>query len=323
LTVIESISPLPGRTAQPEAMALKVAQSAEQIKPLSECTAAEGRAHRAARGNPFAPAPCAGVTREELTIDAGEATIRGRLYRPGPATTPQNCLVYYHGGGYVIGDLDTYDTLMQQVAAASGCVVVSVEYRLAPEVKSRQIFADGLGAYRWVRTHSETLGIDAGRIAIGGDSAGGNLTIAVALQCRDNHLPMPAFQVLIYPATDYSMRFASVDEFARGYFLTKANMCWFRDHFLEDNLRISDPLVSPIGADLHGLPPAFVLTAGFDPLRDEGFAFAQRLIEHGVKTEHVCYTDMIHAFLSFAGGIEPGMTAVRQIGTVLQQAIRS
>lgn len=317
------ISPLPARTELPEAMALKVAQSSERLKPLSECTPVEARAMRAERGNPFAPAPLASVTSSELVINAGAATIPARLYRPATATTAQPCLVYFHGGGYVIGNLDTYDTLMQQLAAASGCVVISVEYRLAPEAKSLQIYSDGFGAYRWVHEHAASLGLDSARLAIGGDSAGGNLTIAVALQCKAESFAMPAFQLLIYPATDYSMGFASVDEFASGYFLTKDNMVWFREHFLESLDRITDPLVSPMLADLHGLPPAYVLTAGFDPLRDEGYAFHERLIAHGVRSEHVCYTDMIHAFLTFAGGIEGGMIAVREIGTILRKTLKA
>lgn len=318
----EMISDKPGRSVELEAMALKVAQSAERIKQLSECTPQEARAMREERGNPFAPLPHAGVTSEELLIDTGETLLPARLYRPGAATGgPAPCLIYYHGGGYVLGNVDSYDTLVQQLAAASSCVVISVDYRLAPEVKSAQIFADAFGAYQWVYDQSESLGIDRQRIAIGGDSAGGNLAIAVALLCKQKQQVMPAFQLLLYPATDYSMSHASVEEFASGYFLTRASMCWFREHFLEQLDRIRDPLVSPILADLRGLPPAFVLTAGFDPLRDEGYAFAERLREHGVPAEHVCYIDMIHAFVSFAGGIEAGMTAIAQMGAVLKTAL--
>lgn len=279
---------------------------------------------RAERGNPFAPPACELAAIEPLSIDIGSTSLRARLYRPLHQTTGlQPALVYYHGGGYVLGDIDGYDTVTQQLAALSGCTVISVDYRLAPGVKSKTIYADAIAALQWVSANSDKLGIDRQRIAVGGDSAGGNLTIAVTLGCKQLGYSQPAFQLLIYPATDYTMSFPSVQEFAQGYFLTRDSMVWFREHFLEHASRQTDAQVSPIRADLSGLPPAFVLTAGFDPLRDEGYAFAKRLADHGVPVEHVCYTDMIHAFISFAGGIPAGMTALAQMGQVLQRALRA
>lgn len=316
------ISDIAERAAQPHAMALLVAQAAEKFKPLNQCTPEEARALRVERGNPFAPLTCDLAAIENISIDIGTATLGARLYRPlQQGAGPQPALVYYHGGGYVLGDIDGYDTVTRQLAALSGCTVISVDYRLAPGVKSATIYADAFAALQWVSTNSGLLGIDQDRIAIGGDSAGGNLTIAVALICKQQGFPQPAFQLLIYPATDYTMSFPSVTEFATGYFLTRDNMIWFREHFLENSARQTDELVSSLRADLSGLPPAFVLTAGFDPLRDEGYAFALRLAEFGVPVEHVCYTDMIHAFISFAGGIPAGMSALTRMGQVLREAL--
>ncbi len=303
-------------------MASVIAEAAEKYKPLHQCTPEEARAMRAERGNPFAPPACQLAAIEPLSIDIAPTRLRAYLYRPlhQPAG-PQPALVYFHGGGYVLGDIDGYDTVTQQLAALSGCTVISVDYRLAPGVKSETIYAEAFAALQWICANSTKLGIDRQRIAVGGDSAGGNLTIAVALSCKQHGHPQPAFQLLIYPATDYTMSFPSVQQFAEGYFLTRANMVWFREHFLENASRQTDAQVSPIRADLSGLAPAFVLTAGFDPLRDEGYAFARRLVEYGVPVEHVCYTDMIHAFISFAGGIPAGMTALAQMGQVLRKAL--
>lgn len=305
-------------------MALIIAQAAEKYKPLNECTPEEARAMRAERGNPFAPPACELAAMEPLSINLGSTRLRVRLYRPARQTSGlQPALVYFHGGGYVLGDIDGYDTVTQQLAALSGCTVISIDYRLAPAVKSGTIYAEAFAALQWICANSAKLGIDRQRIAVGGDSAGGNLTIAVTLSCKQHGYPQPAFQLLIYPATDYTMSFPSVQEFAQGYFLTRDSMVWFREHFLENASRQTDAQVSPIRADLAGLPPAFVLTAGFDPLRDEGYAFARQLAEHGVPVEHVCYTDMIHAFISFAGGIPAGMTALGQMGQVLREALQA
>lgn len=303
-------------------MAAKIAESSARLRQIQDCSPAEARAMRAERGNPFAPAACEEVRVVHSVIPLGDVEIPVRRYYPeGAAEAPLPALVYFHGGGYVLGDVAQYDTLTQQLARLSGCVVVSVDYRLAPEVKSAQIFDEAFAAYRWVREHGADWGIDTQRLAVGGDSAGGNLSIAVGLSCREQGYRQPEFQLLWYPATDYSMRHPSIDEFAEGFFLSKAGMEWFRGHFLEESSRGDDPKVSPLRADLHGLAPAFVLTAGFDPLRDEGEAFAKRLAEHGVRVQHVCYTDMIHAFISFAGGISAGMEAIQESAILLREAL--
>jgi acetyl esterase len=257
-----------------------------------------------------------------LPSSGGE--LRVRRYHPKSLSADlQPALLFFHGGGHVLGTLNGYDTFAQQLARLGNCVVLSVEYRLAPETRSAGIYQDGFDAYAWLLNSGEELGIDTGRIAIGGDSAGGNISIAVMLQCKQHKITQPNYQVQIYPGIDYQMGYPSIEEFAEGYFLTKADKQWFRSQFLESEERASDPLVSSLLADLSGLPPALVITAGFDPLRDEGEAFAQRLSDHGVEVEHVCYTDMIHAFVSFAGGIPAGMTALEKIGEQLQRVFSS
>jgi len=316
----ELISSIAKRADELHPMAAKVARASARQKPLCECTATEARAMRELLGNPFAPGVCEMESIKDHWLPSSGGQLRIRCYRPRSVEsglTP--ALLYFHGGGHVLGTLDGYDTIAQQLARLGDCAVFSVEYRLAPETKSAGIYQDGLDAYEWLLNSAVELGTDSGRIAIGGDSAGGNIAIAVTLQCKQQQLAQPYYQVQIYPSIDYRMGYPSIEEFAEGYFLTKADKQWFRSQFLESEERASDPLVSSLLADLSGLPPALVITAGFDPLRDEGEAFAKRLAEHGVEVEHLCYTDMIHAFVSFAGGIPAGMTAMEKIGEQLRR----
>lgn len=316
----ELISSVAQRADELHPMAAKVARASARQKPLCELTATEARLMRESLGNPFAPPSCEMQSIEDHWLTSSSGELRVRCYRPKSVESGLlPALLYFHGGGHVLGTLDGYDTIAQQLARLGGCAVLSVEYRLAPETKSVGIYQDGLDAYAWLLDNAGELGIDAGRIAIGGDSAGGNIAIAVMLQCKQQQLTQPCYQVQIYPGIDYQMGYPSIEEFAEGYFLTKADKQWFRSQFLESEERASNPLVSSLLADLSGLPPALVITAGFDPLRDEGEAFAKRLSEHGVQVEHVCYTDMIHAFVSFAGGIPAGMTALEKVGEELQR----
>jgi len=317
----ELISSVAKRANELHPMAAKVARASARQKPLCESTAVQARAMREALGNPFAPPSCEmeSITDHWLPSSGGHQ-LRVRRYQPKLCSTGlQPALLFFHGGGHVLGTLDGYDTVAQQLARLGNCVVLSVEYRLAPETKSAGIYQDGLDVYSWLLHSGEELGIDSRRIAIGGDSAGGNISIAVMLQCKQLKIAQPCYQVQIYPGIDYQMGYPSIEEFAEGYFLTKADKQWFRSQFLESEERASDPLVSSLLADLSGLPSALVITAGFDPLRDEGEAFAIRLSEQGVEVEHLCYTDMIHAFVSFAGGIPAGMAALEKIGKELQR----
>ncbi|HBW82398.1 MAG TPA: alpha/beta hydrolase [Gammaproteobacteria bacterium] len=305
-----------------EEFAQKVADSAARLPQIEEGTPEQIRAWRKERGNPFAPLPKVMRKTEDLFFPLSRGRVKVRHYIPENAKHDRAaCCIYFHGGGFVLGDVDEYDTLTQHLAANSGCHVMSVDYELAPASKIKQIHQDGLEVYQWVREHGTELGIDPHRVALAGDSAGGNLTVAVTLACKKANIPQPRFQVLIYPSVNPAVEFQSVKEFAEGYFLTKAGMDWFRSHYLESPDQALEYELSFLRQDLAGLAPALVITAGFDPLRDEGQAYADKLKESGVRVEHVCYTDQIHAFLSFAGGIKAGDDALRRIGAALQQEL--
>jgi acetyl esterase len=310
------------RSAQPHEMAQKVALGASRMRPMEDGTPDEARALRNLKGNPFAPPACELADISDVHAKISSGGLRIRVYKP-KALAPglQPCLVFFHGGGYVLSNVEQYDTVTQQLAFHSGCVVCSVDYTLAPERKLTGIHADGYEAYKWIVENASSLGIDEQRIAVGGDSAGGNLAVAVVLACKREGFAMPAYQLLIYPSVDLAMSFPSIDEFAEGYFLTKTGMQWFRDHYLETPEQALDEELKFLAKDLSGLPPAYVMTAGFDPLRDEGHAFAQRLEEFGVKVEHECYTDMIHGFISFAGGIPAGLESLQSMGNKLKVAL--
>jgi acetyl esterase len=230
---------------------------------------------------------------------AGEIPVR--VYRPeGEAPLP--ALVYFHGGGWVIGSLETHDGSCRDLANRIGCVVVSVDYRLAPEARYPAAAEDCYAATKWVAENAKALGVDASRIGIGGDSAGGNLTAVVALMARDRRGPALRHQLLIYPVTDADFSRPSYRENAEGYLLTARAMEWFWGHYVPDAAQRQDPYAAPLRAkDLSGLPPAFVLTAEYDPLRDEGEAFAARLQQAGVPTRLQRYDGAIHGF--FAMGL--------------------
>jgi acetyl esterase len=217
-----------------------------------------------------------------------------RVYVPereGPYPT----LVYLHGGGWVIGDLDMYDATCRAITNAADCMVVSVDYRLAPEHEFPVPLEDCYAAAEWVFDTAEAMQVDTDNVAIGGDSAGGNLAAAVTQMARNRDGPSFAHQLLIYPVTDHSYDTPSYEDNSEGYLLTKADMEWFWDHYLRDDIDGQNPYASPLKAqDLQGLPPATVVTCGFDPLRDEGAAYAKELEEAGVDTNHIHYEDAIH-----------------------------
>lgn len=262
---------------------------------------------------------------KDLTADGTLSPIPLRLYRPAGVapTTALPVLVFFHGGGWVIGDLDTHDVLCRQIAGESGACVVAVDYRMAPEHKFPAAVDDSWAATRWVVAHAAELGIDPRRLAVGGDSAGGNLAAVVALLARDHGAPAIAQQMLIYPVTDVSEETRSYRDFSEGYMLTRDSMRWFKAHYLASDADAGDWRVSPLRAtSLAGLPPALVITAGFDPLRDEGEAYAVRLREAGVRVDYVCYGGMIHGFAPMGRLIETGNRAVSLIAGSLRQAFR-
>ncbi|AXG07294.1 alpha/beta hydrolase [Haloplanus rubicundus] len=231
--------------------------------------------------------------------DGPEAPLDVRAYTP-PGTDDRPVLVYFHGGGWVRGDLDTHDGLCRLLADAANCVVVSVDYRRAPEHRFPIPVRDAYAATAWAAEHAEVVGGDPDRIAVGGDSAGGNLAAAVTLLARERDGPEVDHQVLLYPVTDYDLDTDSYHANAEGFLLSRASMRWYWARYLDDELDGANPYASPLRApDLSGLPSATVVTAGYDPLHDEGAAYADRLREAGVEVTHADYPGMVHVFASF------------------------
>jgi len=262
---------------------------------------------------------------KDLAADGPDGAIPLRLYRPRAvdAGVALPALVFFHGGGWVIGDLETHDVLCRQLTAEAGIAVVAVDYRLAPEVKFPAAVDDAWAATRWVVAHADRLGIDPRRIAVGGDSAGGNLAAVVALLARDAGTPQIALQALLYPVTDVGIEWPSYQAFADGYLLTSESMRWFIAHYLTSEKEAADWRASPLRApSLRGLPPALIVTAGFDPLRDEGEAYAKRLREAGVCVDAVCYGGMIHGFAPMGRLIQTGNRAVSLVAGTLRHALR-
>ena len=255
---------------------------------------------------------------ENLRIPGPDGEIPIRIYTP-QSPAPRPAMVYFHGGGWVLCDLDTHDTVCRAIAHRSGAVVVAVDYRLAPEHKFPAAVIDCYAAVEWVSGNAAKLGIDRRRVSIGGDSAGGNLGAVISLKSRDEKGPPVALQVLVYPVTDLSsFDTPSYHEFAEGHFLTKVQMEWYRDHYLASPEDGRNPLASPLLApDLHGLPPALIITAECDPLRDEGEAYGKRLEEAGVPVTCTRYEGMIHPFFSLGGAIPQGLDAIDQVARAI------
>jgi len=229
--------------------------------------------------------------------------------------------VHFHGGGWVIGDLDTHDRDCREICVGADCIVVAVDYRLAPEHIFPAAPEDCYASLCWATANLDSLGASPGPVSVGGDSAGGNLAAAVALMARDRNGPAIAMQLLIYPVTDATMESVSYRDNADGYLLSRTMMSWFWDHYCPDLALRADPLASPITAeDLSGLPPALVMTAEFDPLRDEGEAYAERLIAAGVEVEVRRFDGLVHGFFSQAGMIEAAREGVDLAVKALRKA---
>lgn len=259
---------------------------------------------------------------DDRHIPGADHDIAIRVYTPHAAVgEAHGVLVWLHGGGWVIGDLDTADATCRALANRAGCVVVSVDYRLAPEHLAPAALDDCMTAVAWTVENFELLGVDATKVAVGGDSAGGNLAALVCQRVRDDFGPEIDFQLLVYPVTDLTLSHPSIDENADGYFLTKATMEWFVAHYL-GAADPKDPRVSPLhAADLRGLPPALVITAEYDPLRDEGEAYAARLQEAGVPTQLSRYDGQIHGFMSMPAMLDDAKDALDRAGAALRAAL--
>jgi acetyl esterase len=303
----------------PQARALIDLMIERQVPAVHTLTPAEARRFYLERRFFTQPeAPAVAEVRQLAMADG----VPLRLYRPqAEGVTP--VLVYFHGGGWTIGDLDTHDVLCRQLCAAAGVAVVAVDYRLAPEHRFPAAVDDCLAATRWVQQQAAALGLDATRLAVGGDSAGGNLAAVVALLLRDAGDLPPACQLLIYPATDQRAGAPSHTTNARGYLLTAESIGYYRGHYLPAPASWSDWRASPLLApSLKSLPPALVLTAGFDPLRDEGRQYADALSAAGNRVQYVCFERQVHGFITMSKVLDEARTAVALCAAVLRQALR-
>lgn len=247
-----------------------------------------------------------------------------RYYRPAGqddfAALP--CLVYLHGGGWVIGDLETHDYVCRKLANSAGCVVIAVDYRLAPEHVFPAAVDDCAAALRFIADNARRLHIDADRIAIGGDSAGGNLAAVMTLMARDGDVPPLAFQLLIYPAVDMRDPWPSHNMNLEGFPLSGDTVRWFMEHYQVSRQDRADWRASPLHADSHaGLPPAFVLTAGYDPLADEGAAYARALEKAGVRTTFLHMSDQMHGFITMSKVVRAAEAALDIMGGALARAL--
>jgi acetyl esterase len=281
--------------------------------PLESLDPIEARSSRLEPMKMLGGEPVALARVEDLSVPGPHGPVPVRLYASEQGGR-RPALLYFHGGGFVFGNLDTHDALCRTLARESGAIVISVDYRLSPEHKFPVAVEDSQAATLWAAANAERLGIDVHRMGVGGDSAGGNLATVIAMRCRDAGGPALAFQVLLYPVTDFStFETESHREFGEGYFLTRSAMDWFSGHYLASGDQKRHPEVSPLLApDLTGLPPALVITAEFDPLRDEGEAYAQRLRMAGVPVVVSRYPGMIHGFVSMCGVLSGGREAIRE-----------
>jgi acetyl esterase len=263
--------------------------------------------------------PAVAVT-YQLSIPSDYGPIPARFYRATKGAKPCPLLVYFHGGGFMLGSLALYDTACRRLAVAGECAVLSVDYRMAPETPFPGAVLDAYAATRWANDHAQLLNIDNAKIAVGGDSAGGNLAAVVAQIAQDSKEFALALQVLIYPMTDQSREYPSYQRNAKGYMLTTAALHWFMDHYVPDHEDRKDPKASPmLRQSLQGLPPALVISAEFDPLVDENEAYAKRLKEAGVRCDYVCFAGMIHPFFTLGGIVEDSAKAEGLIAAALRR----
>lgn len=255
----------------------------------------------------------------DIAIPGAQASIPARVYVGDAQASDAPVVVFYHGGGWVVGSVETHDGYCRSLARASGAVVVSVDYRLAPEHPFPAAAIDAYDAAAWASQHARELGGDARRLVVAGDSAGGNLAAVTALSARDRGGPQIALAVLIYPICDCDLDTPCYRELGEGYFLTRATMRWFFDHYTPSVADRHSPLVCPAKAeDLRGLPPALVLTAEYDPLRDEGEAFARRLEAAGVAVTLTRYQGMIHGFVRRTKTMPAARQALEQVASAIR-----
>ncbi|MEV7398548.1 alpha/beta hydrolase [Aeromicrobium sp. NPDC092404] len=263
--------------------------------------------------------PIGAVT--DRTIDGPAGPLTLRFYTPRGLTGDAPALVFYHGGAWIYGGLDSHDAVCRFLAEEAQVRVVAVDYRLAPEAPFPAGFEDAWAAWRWITEHAKGIGIDATRIAVGGDSAGGNFAALVAQHAAKDDGIKPAFQLLIYPATDFLDTSASRKTYTEGFYLTKAFMDLGEENYLLGDEDRADPRLSPLHQDVTGVAPAFLVTAGFDPLLDEGKAYADKLRAAGVPVEYVCEESLIHSFANMVGVGTSAPRAMRRVAAALQRGL--
>ncbi|MET7517728.1 alpha/beta hydrolase [Streptomyces sp. NPDC005480] len=283
--------------------------------------ATEARRILAAQPQPEAePVPVARLEDRRLPGPAGAPEVPVRMYWPAEEATDLPVVIFCHGGGWVLCDLDTHDRTCRAMSNATGAIVVSVDYRKAPEHRFPAAVDDTYAVFSWVTGHAAGLGGDPARIAVAGDSAGGNLAAALTLMARDRSGPMPRFQLLVYPVLDHAQDTASYRENALGYFTTADHLRWYWQQYLGEEGDGTHPYASPLRAvDLAGLPPAHIVTAEYDPLRDEGEAYGRRLRQAGVEAEVQRYDGVVHGFFGMSGQL----TAAGAASTAAYAALRA
>ena len=309
----------------PQAQSLlnRVAAAGRPTLDTLSATAAR-QAYRESRV-PLQPAPPEVAATQDRDVPGPHGPIAIRIYRPlgSSATAVLPALMYFHGGGFTVGDISTHDTVCRMLANAAGCVAISVDYRMGPEHKFPKAVDDCVAATGWVAANAESLRIDANRIAVGGDSAGGNLAAVTTLIARDAGGPKIAFQLLIYPTTTFRHDTPSTTELATGHMLTFSLMKYFRTAYLNGPQDQTDWRASPLLApDLSRLPPALIITAGYDPIRDEGEAYAEKLKAAGVRVTHTCYHGMIHGFITMGKVLDAANAAIAESAAVLAGAFK-
>lgn len=306
----------------PQAKALIDLVIEKGIPPTHTLTPAEARAFYSDRRYFSQPDPPAIASWRDVKAPGPDGSVTVRCYRPAGSSDTEilPALVYYHGGGHVIGDLDTHDVLCRQLCNQAGCAVFSVDYRLAPEHVFPAAAQDCISATQWVHDQAAELRVDPSRIAVGGDSAGGQLAAVVSLALRDAREFSPVLQLLIYPVTDVCAQTASLQTNAQGYLLTKESIDYYYGHYMPEAWMRLDWRASPLrAADHRNLPPALVLTAGFDPLRDEGLLYADKLSTAGVPTQYICFERQIHGFALMGRILDEANTAVSLIAQALRE----
>lgn len=298
------------------------AQEENGIPPILEQTPEMARSGYRALAEAMGPGPDLFDVEDRTIPGPDQNEIPIRVYRP---SNKKNLpiLVYFHGGGWVIGDLDTHDQVCRLLCDGAQTLVIAVDYRLAPEHAFPAAVRDAYAALDWTERHAEKLGGDALRIAVGGDSAGGNLAAVVCQLAKERSGPEVVFQLLVYPAVDMTQSHPSVEENGDGYVLTKDHMTWFRSHYLADSLEWTNPQASPLHSeDLRGLPPALIITAEFDPLRDEGEAYARRLRAAGVEVQTERFEGQVHIFYQLSPIVDAAGRAIEKSVAALRAAQR-